>query len=394
MKFTLFTFLVLLAADVSSAGLFRIHSKGCSDGCPQLACEPVIARPTCTTIYSHQRRVSGTKCCGQEACGPASCCAPTACLGADCSAPELFCSSEPSCCVPSDSCCVEPSCAAAAGCCVGADGCGDGCGSGAACYSTEDCKVIATLIHRSMTGCYAKDRRRAVHRLGDHFDCVCHPEIMTAFVHALNDSDESVRQKAADEIGDQIRRNRVCIGQPVIKGLQCALADCDWAVRRQAEEALRLAGYRVVDGACSSFSPAHHQVLPTSSPAMSSPAMSQPAMSPPSMSPPQIHPEFSSESDVPTLQLLPEESEFSTDYKSDSSLKVLPVSSRLATKLKPITASILGKQKTAALNTVVPPPVPALEPVDYQPTETETADGEAVKPRRSLMKRLFGELRN
>ena len=257
----------------------------------------------------------------------------------------------------------------------------------------EDCKVIAKLIHQSMTGCYAKDRRRAVHRLGDHFDSVCHPEIMTAFVHALNDSDESVRQKAADEIGDQIRRNRVCIGQPVIKGLQCALADCDWAVRRQAEEALRLAGYRVVDGACSSFSPAHQQVSTMSPHPTSSPQMSSPPMSPPPMSPPQIHPEVSNESEVPILQLLPEESELSTDFKSGSSLKVLPVSSRVATKLKPITASLFGKQKTVSSDAVIPPPVPALEPVDFEPILSETADGEAVKPKRSLMNRLFGELR-
>ena len=385
MKSTFYLLLVLLAVDVSSAGLFRNHSKGCSDGCPQLACEPVIARPSYTMIYNHQRRVSATKCCGQEACGPASCCAPTACLGSDCSAPELFCSAEPSCG-------VEPSCGAAAGCCVGTDSCGDGCvtgcGSGAACYSMEECKVIAQLIHQSMTGCYASDRRRAVHRLGDHFDCVSHPEIMTAFVHALNDSHESVRQKAADEIGDQIRRNRVCIGQPVIKGLQCAIADCDWGVRRQAEQALRLAGYRVVDGACSSFSPAHQQVLSTSPPPTS--------LSPTSSSatfPPQIPPEVSSESDVPTLQLLPEESELSTDYKSDSSLKVLPVSSHVTPKLKPITASLLGNPKTASSDAVIPPPVPALEPVDYEPILSETADSKDVKPKRSLMSRLFGELR-
>ncbi len=51
-----------------------------------------------------------------------------------------------------------------------------------------------------MTACYAKDRRDAIDELGDEYSCVCHPEIMNAFVYALNDSDERVRAKAADEL--------------------------------------------------------------------------------------------------------------------------------------------------------------------------------------------------
>jgi hypothetical protein len=34
--------------------------------------------------------------------------------------------------------------------------------------------------------------------------------------------------------------------------LTCALADCDRGVRREAEQALRLCGYDVVDGCCDS----------------------------------------------------------------------------------------------------------------------------------------------
>ncbi|MCP4175436.1 MAG: HEAT repeat domain-containing protein [Fuerstiella sp.] len=101
-----------------------------------------------------------------------------------------------------------------------------------------------------MTACYAKDRKEAIHRLGDHFDCCCHPEIMNAFIYALNDSDERVRAKAADEIGDQIRRNRCCCGASTISALTCALADCDRSVRRQAEEALLWSGYEIVDRCC------------------------------------------------------------------------------------------------------------------------------------------------
>lgn len=103
-----------------------------------------------------------------------------------------------------------------------------------------------------MTECYARDRRRAIHKLGDNYDCCCHPEIMCAFVYALNDADERVRTKAADEIGDQLRKNCCCCTPEVVSALTCALADCDRCVRRQAEEALEACGYEVVDGCCNS----------------------------------------------------------------------------------------------------------------------------------------------
>ncbi|MCA9047775.1 MAG: HEAT repeat domain-containing protein [Planctomycetaceae bacterium] len=101
-----------------------------------------------------------------------------------------------------------------------------------------------------MTGCYATDRRSAIHKLGDRYDGCCHPEIMNAFVYALNDADERVRAKAADEIGDQVRRNRCVCGPPVICALQQALGDCDPNVRRQAWEALHWSGHDVVSGTC------------------------------------------------------------------------------------------------------------------------------------------------
>ena len=72
---------------------------------------------------------------------------------------------------------------------------------------------------------------------------------MTAFVYGLNDADERVRRKAADEIGDQIRKNCCCCPE-VVAALTCALGDCDRGVRRQAEQALRLCGYDIVDGCC------------------------------------------------------------------------------------------------------------------------------------------------
>ena len=143
-------------------------------------------------------------------------------------------------------------------CCSSGNGCGQKkrrsdcrCYHKGSCCSQENCQAIASLIYKSMTSCYATDRRSCIHKLGDRYDCVCHPEIMSALVHALNDSDERVRAKAADEIGDQIRRNRCCCSQSVVCALTRALADCDKHVRRQAEEALELCGYEIVDGCCS-----------------------------------------------------------------------------------------------------------------------------------------------
>ena len=101
-----------------------------------------------------------------------------------------------------------------------------------------------------MTACYAKDRRDALHTLGDDYDCCCHPEIMKAFIRGLNDTDERVRKEAADEIGDQLRANRCCCSAELTSALTCALRDCDDGVRDQAEEALEACGYEVVDGCC------------------------------------------------------------------------------------------------------------------------------------------------
>jgi hypothetical protein len=72
---------------------------------------------------------------------------------------------------------------------------------------------------------------------------------MTAFVYGLNDADEHVRRTAADKIGDQIRANCCCCPE-IVAALTCALGDCDKGVVRQAEQALRLCGYEIVDGCC------------------------------------------------------------------------------------------------------------------------------------------------
>lgn len=225
---TVLSFLVLME-DVTQAGLleFRGGRKGCecAESCQPLSCKPSIARPCHMTLFSHQRKCSNVKpSCGESGCTAVSCCAPTSSCGVAVSCPPIV-----------------------AGCMT--EGCSDSCGGAEGCCA-EDCREIAKLIQESKTGCYATHRRDAIHRLGDRYDCVCYPQVMNAFIYALNDSDERVRSKSADEIGDQIRRNRCICGSPVIQALQRALADCDRSVRRQAEEALKLSGYRIVDGVC------------------------------------------------------------------------------------------------------------------------------------------------
>jgi hypothetical protein len=113
----------------------------------------------------------------------------------------------------------------------------------------DPCK-LAELIYQSQTACYPRQRKHAISKLGNHYDCKCNPEIMCALVYALNDADPHVRAEAADEIGDQLRRNPCCCSCTVVSALTCALGDCAKPVVRQAEEALRACGYDVVDGCC------------------------------------------------------------------------------------------------------------------------------------------------
>lgn len=108
---------------------------------------------------------------------------------------------------------------------------------------------ISKLIYTSQTACYAKDRARALRKLGK-FSCVCNPEIMSAFIYGLNDADERVREQAAEEIEDQVKKNPCCCTAAVTLALQNALGDCDKGVRRKAEKALKRCGYNVVKGCC------------------------------------------------------------------------------------------------------------------------------------------------
>lgn len=269
----------------------------CAPACaaPAAHCAPAACAPACAAPAATCAPAAAPACAAPAACAPApaacapacaapaATCAPAACAPA-CAAPAAaapHCCPAPAaatCCAPAAPTCATPcapTCCAPTACCE-TKKCGllDGlfgkmkkmdCGSCNTCAApcapatcAAPCEVrccnadpceIAKLIYESQTACYAKDRRKAIHKLGDNFDCICNPEIMTAFIVGLNDCDERVRWKAADEIGDQIRKNCCCCPE-VVAALTCALGDCDKHVVKQATEALELCGYEVVDGCC------------------------------------------------------------------------------------------------------------------------------------------------
>ncbi|MCA9026294.1 MAG: hypothetical protein KDA86_13895 [Planctomycetaceae bacterium] len=248
--------LVVLAGftQISEAGLFnKYFNKGsakccdCVPTCQPECCQPVIVKPCrdCNA-YCYQRRRSTLKrpCCNgigngcpaaccpvnsgccDNGCGNNACCdtaCGTGCCNNNCC--EDCC--DPSCC---DECC-DPSC------------CDDCCDT----VCCDDSCILAELIYQSQTACYARQRRRAVRQMSWTFDCACYPELMCALIYALNDTDERVRAQAANEIGDELRKNSCCCSQEVVSALTCALADCDWRVRWYAKRALKQCGYKVVD---------------------------------------------------------------------------------------------------------------------------------------------------
>lgn len=275
---TLLAVAALAALTASTqAGLFSkkgCEASKCCDCAPTFqpsCCKPKIVRPRCLNVFNFQRTCAKPLNC--DSCVSDGCCMTPDCETTPvCAVPSRCCDSgcglhgcAPTCAAPCDvnccdSGCCEATCAAPCDngccntdvCCNTATTCDSGvcCLEDACCESTccnEDAYKVAELIHKSQTACYAVDRRRAIHKLGDRYDCVCHPEIMSAFIYALNDADERVRAKSADEIGDQLRKNRCCCNQCVVSALTRALADCDRKVRREAEQALMICGYEIVD---------------------------------------------------------------------------------------------------------------------------------------------------
>lgn len=219
-----------------SKGDCGADKAGCkSDGCGP-DCTKTVTKPCDPQVFNYQRKESTSPGpCGANACVP-NCAAPEA---APAGGPA-----DPNCAAPESG--GAPACAPAAAC-----GSSAGCGATACCNggcSKDDACAIAELIFASQTECYAKDRARAIDRLGDNYSCVCHPEIMAAFVYSLNDTDERVRAEAADEIGDQARKNGCgCANERTVEALTMALGDCDLNVRRQASEALQVCGYCIED---------------------------------------------------------------------------------------------------------------------------------------------------
>ncbi|QDT89446.1 hypothetical protein Pan161_10750 [Gimesia algae] len=293
-------FVVALGMNaVAQADLFDLSlncgaakSCECASTCQPECCKPTITKPCEPNVYTYQRQCSSIKppCCCEAApacckpahklrgwfkrrrcsdsgcaqdncCTPApkACCAPApkACAAP---APKACCAPAPkACCAPAPKACAAPApkaCCAPApkACCAPAPKtcaapAADTCCNEEPCCNADPC-VIAELIYQSQTACYAKHRRKAIHKLGDHFNCECNPEIMCAFIYALNDADERVRAKAADEIGDQLRKHCCGCSPELTAALTCALGDCDKKVVREATQALELCGYEVVEGCC------------------------------------------------------------------------------------------------------------------------------------------------
>lgn len=236
----------------------------CAPTCEPQCCKPVIIRPA-QNVYLHQRQLSCLKppAChnpcvepcldpcltgaGVAMCGPGACEAPRACCPTFAPVGERYahcpttcapiqCGPEHVSCGPNGHCCPTDLCCPADSCCPGE------------CCERDYKKAceIAQLIYQAQTACKGKDREKAIDKLGN-YDARCYPEIMCTLLYSLNDADPEVRDEAADEIGDLIEKYPCLATQCVVNALTCALADCDKGVRKQAEEALKNAGYDIVD---------------------------------------------------------------------------------------------------------------------------------------------------
>ena len=239
------------------AGLFSFGTscgaqKSCgAKGSQPDCCKETITRPCTPQIFNYQRKQTKAV---PRSCKPNDCC-PSAPAGCSPTAKSCAAPAAADCTPAGDAASADCAAPVAAACAPAAGGCSadasGACGAGACCDDgccAEDACAIAELIFESQIACYAKDRARAIDRLGDRYSCKCNPEIMAAFVYSLNDTDERVRAEAADEIGDQVRKyGCCCMTDRALDALKIALADCDAHVSHQAEEALKVCGYCVED---------------------------------------------------------------------------------------------------------------------------------------------------
>jgi hypothetical protein len=151
---------------------------------------------------------------------------------------------------------------------------------------------VAHWIYESQTGCHAKDRRKAIKKLGK-YDCVCNPEIICAFIYGLNDTDERVRKESANQIRRQTKKNPCCCNCKVVAALTCALGDCDKGVVKAATKALKQCGYDVQDccqsscntAVASCAAPGGTEPAPAAAPAEGGEAAPAPAPAPASAEP-------------------------------------------------------------------------------------------------------------
>lgn len=256
-------------------------SCGCAPSCQPQCCRPVIYKPCCPNVHNYQRtcakpqgccNTAPASTCAPKCCAPAPAPAPVSCAApapapATCAAPcAPRCAPAPApTCAPAPATCAAPApatCAApcapkcapapapvscAAPCAPAAPKCCDT-PSQARCCNADPCEV-AHWIYESQTGCHAKDRRKAIRKLGK-FDCVCNPEIMCAFIYGLNDADERVRKASAIQIRKQTKRNGCCCNDKVVAALTYALGDCDRSVVHAAKRALKACGYDVKKSCC------------------------------------------------------------------------------------------------------------------------------------------------
>ena len=285
-------------------------SCGISGDCQPDCCKPVIVRPCCPPTYTYQRQCSTIKppCCNTPNSRAFGGCRlmrkrVNQCCKGGCS--TTCCDNGPACAAPCDAnacgtngacgnngnsgCVVDPNACGTAGsnCCNNGSGNGccpskrdlrvsrrcadDCCEAGCAaptdpacsapvtccekpckekCCKPVDACTLAQLIYESQTACYPRQRKNAIQILNRRYTCDCSPEIMCAFLYAMNDSDPFVREAAADAIGDQLRKNCCPCSSQIVSAMTCALGDCHRGVRRQAEQALAVCGYDVIDGCC------------------------------------------------------------------------------------------------------------------------------------------------
>lgn len=226
---------------------------------------------------------------------------------------------------------------------------------------------LRKLIVESKTGSSTRHRRLAVHIIGTRFKCNHHSQVMPALVYALNDIDETVRAKAADKIGDQLRESPCCCAPYVLQALRLSLSDSSSTVRIQAEQALVACGREVVDPGtrqlhrdqcvgCAPF---------VTAPALTAPALTAPAaVAPEAVAPEAIPPALMSPSALPELP-------FPAQLRQQTEFSRLEIQERPVFEELPIPQDRVRRRSD--MTTVVPAPL-TTKPAMVTPSHATGAD--------------------